>query len=286
MQQDHRVPLSPARHGARFWRRMASYDFARPLRQVPLALAEVEAVAATLPVVFARGADGLGPVALLRLARDGPGGVVSPDGLWRGSYVPSLLRVHPFSAVLAGDGRLQLMVDEASGLVTDDPGDEPFFGPGGVLAPAMAGLIGFFRQREASALQARKAAARLEELGLLVPFAPTPGAASEGLLRVDRARFDALGDAQWLEVRRLGGLALVHAHLVSLAQVGWLSRAEALPGAEPARRAPEAAEGRGVEAFLAALAASGAAEAVPLPADAVAADAAGRRWAGGPGGTR
>lgn len=287
MAEEQRVPLSQERHRARFWRRFTSYEFARGWRQVPLVLAEVEAVAAAMPVVFARDAEGgphgLEPVALLRLVPGGPSAFVSPAGLWLATYVPSRVRVHPFSAASAGDGRLMLMIDEASGLVTDRPDDEPFFAEDGGLAPATAELVDFFRQREASALRARQAAARLRELGLMVPFAPAveaPAGAWDGLWRIDRDRYDALEDARWLELRRLGAVELAQAHFVSLAQVPWLARAEAVRDEEAAGlRRPAAAAGigsalgaagqpspseRGVEDFLAALAASTAAEA-PAP---------------------
>lgn len=267
MREAHRVPLSLERHRERFWRRFTSYDFVRPMRHTPLVLAEIEAVAAAMPVVFAGDGAALEPVALLRLVPGGPSAFVSPAGLWLATYVPSLIRVHPFSAMAVGeDDRMMLMVDEGSGLVGDGPDGEPFFAEGDGLAPAVADLVSFFRQREASAARARAAAARLEALGLLAPFAPAveaPAGAWDGLRAVDRARFEALGDAEYLELRRLGAVAMVHAHFVSLAQVPWLARAEAVRDAEaagpgrPGAAAPVAAPPeRGVEDFLAALAAA------------------------------
>jgi hypothetical protein len=273
-------PLSPARHAGRYWRRFVSYGFARGLRRVPLVLAEVEPVAAAMPVLFAGGPQGLEPVALLRLAPGGPSRFISPQGLWLGTYVPSVLRVHPFSAMPAGDGRMMLTVDEGSGLVTDDPRDEPFFAPDGQLSAATARVVEFFRQREASAGRARVVVARLAELGLLRPFSPALiGLASDltadswtGLWAANRRRCAGLEDARHLELRRLGALELLQAHLVSLAQVPWLLRAEALRDEEavglrrpaatlsgPVAAAPEHSEG--VRAFLAALAAADGAEA-------------------------
>jgi hypothetical protein len=265
-------PLSPARHAGRYWRRFADYGFARGLRRVPLALVEVEPVAAAMPVLFAGGPQGLEPVALLRLVPGGPSRFVSPQGLWLATYVPSILRVHPFAAEPAGDGRMMLAVDESSGLVTDDPRDEPFFGPEGQLSPATASVVEFFRQREGAAGRARAAVARLAEFGLLCPFAPdlpqgvtAPPGAWTGLWAANRARCAALDDARHLELRRLGALELLQAHLVSLAQVPWLLRAEALRDEEasaPRRPAPVAGAVAPPEAseevrdFLAALAAA------------------------------
>lgn len=265
-------PLSPDRHGARYWRRPQSYGFARGLRRVPLALIELEPVAAAIPVLFAGGPQGLEPVALLRLSPGGDSRFISPRGLWLAAYVPSALRAHPFSARPAQDGRMMLMVDEASGLVTDDPGDERFFAADGQLTPATAAVVEFFRQREGSAGRARAAVARLAELGLLCPFLPqapaVPAEVWRGLWAVNTARFAALDDARFLELRRLGALGLVHAHLVSMTQVQWLLRAEALADEEAAglrapivRALPAAAPepeptAAGVRDFLAALAAA------------------------------
>ncbi len=279
MSDDRRVPLSVDRHRGRFWRRFTSYDFARHRRSVPLVLAEVEPVAAAMPVVFAEGDDGPEPVALLRIVPGGGSPFISPKGLWLATYVPSIVRVHPFSARAAGDGRMNLMVDEDSGLVTDNPGDEAFFDEAGGLAKPTAEVVEFFRQREASALKARAAVARLQALDLLVPFVPTgvtaPPGAFAGLQMVDRARYDALPDARWLELRGLGAIALVQAHLVSMAQVPWLARAEQLKDEEAAglqrplaAAAPDVPSQRGVDDFLAALAAAQEGEGVGnTPAD-------------------
>lgn len=267
MSDDRRVPLSVDRHRGRFWRRFTSYDFVRHRRSVPLVLAEVEPVAAAMPVVFSTGEDGPEPVALLRIVPGGGSPFISPKGLWLATYVPSIVRVHPFSARAAGDGRMNLMLDEDSGLVTDSPADEAFFDETGSLAPATAEVVEFFRQREASALKARAAVARLQAMELLVPFMPAgvtaPPGAFSGLQMVDRARYDALADDIWLELRRLGAIALVQAHLVSMAQVPWLARAEQLKDEEAAglqrplaAGAPDVPSQRGVDDFLAALAAA------------------------------
>ena len=261
--EDRRVPLSATRHAGRFWRRFSSYDFARGRRLVPLALAEAEPVAASMPILFGQGEDGLEPQALLRIVPGGPSAFVSPAGLWLAAYVPSLLRVHPFSARSAGDGRMVLLVDEGSGLVTEaiggGDGAEPFFDADGNPAKATSDLVDFFREREGSALNARRAVARLAALDLLRPFAPAkprvPEGTWEGLLAVDRDRWAQLDDATHLELRRLGAVGLVHAHLVSMAQVAWLQQAEALrDGAQGAGQPAPPQEGpRGIDDFLAAL---------------------------------
>ena len=144
------VPLTVERHGLRRWHRYADFGFARHRRAVPLVLDEVEAVAASLPVVFGPPAaaglpddprtpavppadgppPGLIPLALLASDPAGASPFVSDDGRWLTLYVPALLRVHPFAARATGAGaQMALLVDEASGHVTDDARAERFHGP-------------------------------------------------------------------------------------------------------------------------------------------------------------
>jgi hypothetical protein len=243
------VPLSPGRHGRARWRRFTSYDFARDRRHVPVVLAEIGQVAAAMPIVFARPQAGAEAevLALLRLTAGGGCAFVGRTGLWLATYVPSLLRVHPFSARPSGDGRMLLMVDEESGLVLPEgqggAASEAFFGSDGRPSPALEGLVAFFRQREASALRTRGAVAALDGLGLMAPLAPgaeLPAEACEGLLGIDRATFEALPDADHTRLRHCGALDLVHAHFVSMHHMQWLARAE--------RARDEAGPGIGVQA--------------------------------------
>jgi hypothetical protein len=247
-------------------------------------LAEVGQTAAAMPVVFARAGSGEGMevLALLRVVPGGDCAFVGRGGLWVATYVPSLLRVYPFSARPSGDGRMVLMVDEGSGLVQQPgqggaaaEGGEAFFGPDGRPTPALEGLVAFFRQREASALRTRAALAELDALGLFVPMAPTlelPAEACAGLLAIDRARFEALPDADHTRLRHCGALELVHAHLMSLHHLPWLARAEKLRDDEgrgavsPAGAAPQAGE---LSEFIAALARAGQEDALQDPSTAL-----------------
>ena len=205
-----RVAISTDRHGGRFWRRFESYAFARELRCVPVVLAEIEQAASAFPLVFRRDAatGAVEIVALLNLTRDAPSPFVGAEGGWRGTYVPSGLRAHPFSATPTGEGgEMALLVDEASGLVTDDPRDEPFFDAGGAPSEALEQVIAFFRTRAASEQATRAACAALDAAGLLTPLAPLPGmheADARGFLAVDAAALGRSRNRRW---RRCGTAA-------------------------------------------------------------------------------
>lgn len=263
------VPLTAERHGMRRWRRYSDYGFARHRRAIALVLDEVEAAAAALPVLFGlpeladlpadprTAADpgpsgpppGLIPLALIATEPGGASPFVSDDGRWLTMYVPAALRVHPFAARATGTGaQMALLVDEASGHLTDDVKAERFFDPLGAPSPALETVIGFFRSYAAFAERTAAAVAALRGLpGLMVPFAASglTAAQTQGLWMLDRTVFDALDDASMLGLRPSGALALAHAHFVALRQVAWLRKAEEARELAASRRDAIASPGHG-----------------------------------------
>lgn len=234
------TPISLARHGNRRWRRFSTYRFVQDLPLVPIVLGEHEQTAACLPILFARlGADrSLWPVALTRLGAHTA--LVAPNGMWRGAYVPSLLRVHPFAAQPTTDGQFALMIDEASDLISDDPADPAFFDGDGQIAPELAQVLAFFRGRAEAEARTRAAMAALADTALLTTFVPQDGISlpQDGLCGVDGAALAALGRVALADLHRSGALALVHSALVARHHMGFLRAAEAQPTAGPAHAAP------------------------------------------------
>ena len=259
-------PVSQERHGERRWRRFESYAFAGSMRAVPLSLAEIDAAAAALPVGLADRPGGPVAVALLRPAAGGPAPFVGPGGRWRGTYVPAALRVHPFSARVAGDdGQMVLLVDEGTGLVGDDPQGEPFFDANGQPARLLAEVVDFLRAHAGSEMQARRAAAALAQAGLLRPMTAQAGMAAEdaeGFLCVDPQAFEGLPETALADLWRCGALRLAQAQLVSQHHFGWIARALAAGLGDTvsiAARPADTAEAD-IGGFLSALAASHAAD--------------------------
>lgn len=246
--------VRPDRHGGMFWRRFTSWEFARAQRLVPIVLGEHEQVAASLPIVFMRNGAGLWPVALTRLTEAGTCALVSPGGQWRGSYVPSVLRVHPFSVRRAEAGEPELLVDEASGLVTEDPGDERFFDEGGDPAPAMREVIAFFHERTSAQQRTRTAMSEVAARAPLVPLTAPAGGPQmdvQGLFVPDPARIEGLGRADLGALHRCGALALLQAQAVSMHHLPFLAAAEArLDQSSPHQPAEAAAGVAGGDAVL------------------------------------
>ena len=232
------IALSRERHATRRWRKPATYGFARNRRFVPLVLAETDLAAAAMPLVFAQGGDGdlPQPVALLRLNADSSP-YVTDDGRWLAPYIPAVLRVYPFSARPAPQDdatappRMELLIDEGSCLISDDARDARFFDPYGAPSKALDAVIGFFRHYETSAaatrtaLQALMQARTPDGAGLFTPLRHGD-TVQQGLLALDRAAFDALGDDSFLRLRAAGAIALAMAHFISRTQLDWLARAE------------------------------------------------------------
>jgi len=256
--QTGQVAISKERHGGRFWRRFSSYAFARDRHSVPIVLAELEPAASAFPLVFRRTATGtVEPHVLLHLTPGVSSPFVTPDGGWRGTYVPSILRAHPFAATPVHAGAdMALLVDEASGLVTDDPGDEAFFDESGAPSAALEQVIAFFRTRAQSELATQTACAALQSAGLLSPLTSLPGmndTDSDGLLSVEPAALDALDPAALPDLWSNNALRLAHAHRVSLCHAGWMARA-LRAGADFTPRTSAPAADANLSGFLEALA--------------------------------
>ena len=256
--QTGQTPVSQERHGGRYWRRFVSYAFARRLHCVPVVMAELDQTAASFPLVFTEDALGVMPVALLHLRRDADTPFVAGDGTWRGTYVPSALRAHPFAARATGtDDEMVLLVDESSGLVTDDPHDEPFFADDGTPSGALGQVIAFFRTRALSERDTRAACAALSDAGLFAPLPALPGMddmAAQGLFTVDPEKLQALCDSALPALWRCGALRLAQAHRLSLHHASWMARVlSAAPGATAPAPAPDAPDSR-LSDFLSAVA--------------------------------
>jgi len=231
------VPVTPGRHGPRRWRRFSSYAFARPLQDVPIVMAELEPAASALPLVFRQTPSGWEVVALLSLSPATSGIFVTASGTWRGTYVPSALRAYPFVADDSGtDGKATLMIDEASGLITDDPADEPFFEDAAQPSEALAQVIAFFQTRAASRQETLRAAGALAEAGLLTRWTPSHGmseADAAGYWSVDQAALGAVPQNELAKLWQAGALRLAQSQLVSLHHLGWIARCAAAGTATP-----------------------------------------------------
>ncbi len=215
----HVVGVNPALHGNLRLDRTAGLAVAANLQSVPLGLAEFEAACHHMPILFAAGPQPA-PVALLGL-NEASNLFVQPGGEWRpGCYIPAYLRGFPFVFLQdAASGTTYVGMEETAACLSTTRG-LPLF-EDGRPTPTLTEAIGFcsaLRDNLAAGLalgQALEAEGLLEEEEATVSFTAGGGARIRGfkLLRADR--LDRLSDAVYLDWRRRGWIAAIHAHLHS-----------------------------------------------------------------------
>jgi hypothetical protein len=226
------VALNRERHKAlRLAQSENHFAFAANTNALPIASGEFAEAARDYPIVFV-GAEG-GPfnVAALVGLRDRQNLMVDARGRWApGSYVPAFARRYPF--VLArgnGEDTLTVCIDEVyPGLSTDEgAAGEPLFNADGSETPYLKRVLEFLQRFHAEAQRTAAFAARLKELGLLVPKVINIDRGGErqsvsGVWIVDAARLRGIDDARVVELYRSGYLSWIEAHLLSLGSLGRL----------------------------------------------------------------
>lgn len=232
------VAVSRDRHAGKRWKRFVSYDFARQTPLIPLVFSELSKAAMSLPLAFVRQGENLVLAALMGFSPT-QNLLVAPDGRWLGRYVPSLLRSHPFSMVKTDGDTLMLCIDEASGLVTDEPEGEPFFAADGEPAEELGRILAFLQQIERNRLATGAASAALARHELIRPWTINlKGDAGErqieGIFQVDETAFNQLSDEAFLDLRRASALPLAYCQMLSMQHIELLSEFAKAPPKPPA----------------------------------------------------
>ncbi|MEX0279051.1 MAG: SapC family protein [Ruegeria sp.] len=229
MAQNGLFPVSLTRHGSRFWRRFSSYAFAGNLQSYPITTAEVLQAAASFPVVFKQTGQQIEPCVLLSLNNKTKTPFVSEDGRWLGIHIPSGLRCYPFQAV-ACQGSSEtalLMIDESSGLVTRDPGDEAFFKNGDQLTQELCAVRAFLQERLLAVKETQKLCHKIAGQNLFSPIDHHDGIQiPAGFLEIKPVGLRRLTQNQISTLMNSGALRLIHAHHVSLSHCRWLFSAQ------------------------------------------------------------
>ena len=219
------VTLSSVHHARLRVRPVIDHAYARGLHMAALMQAEMVRASALYPIVFVEdgSSDLLRPMALLGL-RKGFNAFVDEQGQWGASYIPAVVRGHPFSLVRVGPGeRHALCVDMDSPCVSEHEG-VPLFAPDGSAAPALEEARAYFgRLRQMQALTDAYCRA-LVQRNLLTPFTvrgwQSAGAVElEGCYIVNEDRLDALSADGLAGLRQQGWLAATYAELASLHQI-------------------------------------------------------------------
>jgi hypothetical protein len=222
------VPITFAQHGTMRLRTPLDYQFTRDANAVPLTLSEIPLAAPWYPIAFTHEARPR-PVAILGL-RDGENLFVDGKGRWReGAYVPTYVRRYPFALGQTGEF-ITLCIEDRPDVLSETIGKPLFDGdrPSALLESAMT----FCRSAQAAERATAPFIARLTELDLLdgrtatVEVADGPKMSLSGFLTIDEARFRALSDEVFLDLRRSGWLAAIYAQIQ--ATLNWSRLADRL----------------------------------------------------------
>lgn len=221
------VPLDRQRHLRCRVQPMPGHDrFAAKTNAVPLTCSEFAAAACHYPIVFVGTQDGpLQACALVGL-REHENLAIDAAGQWAAdAYIPAFVRRYPFVLARVDDtSSLTVCIDEAYDGLGEMQG-ERLFDDEGNESPYLSRVLGFLRAFQLDYQRTGEFAARLRQLGLLVPRhlhvdrPDLPRQTLTGLWVVDRGNLGGIDDARIVELFRAGQLSWIESHLLSLGQL-------------------------------------------------------------------
>ena len=220
---------------------LTDFSIAGGMHAVFITATEFPQAALDFPLVFIHVGDAaatteaertlLTPIALLGVSADE--NLHVDNGRWTGRYLPAFIRRFPFiAAVVDGADAPGVFIDAGWPGFNDSAG-EPLFTEQGEPAETLTRAMEFLQRFEQEAQRTRQFCARLAELDLLKEMQADATLPSgdvvlvDGFLAVDETKLLALPDAVVLELHRSGMLTLLHAHLMSLANLRYLVQRKA-----------------------------------------------------------
>ncbi len=162
--------------------------------------------------------------------RDGENLFVNAAGVWDAEYIPAFVRRYPFLLHEQDSaGSSLVMLDQAyPGFSTEE--GEPLFAEDGSPSQMLSQTMDFLRESSSHVQATIEFMERLAKYDLLISHtievvsSDNKKFTMEGFSIVDEQRLAGLTDAQLVELVRSGDLGRIHAHLLSLNNVGILTR--------------------------------------------------------------
>lgn len=205
------------------------YKFASAQHLVSLVYNEFSLAALHYPVVFVRASheSNIHPMALLGLEAE-RNLFVDSAGNWKyGAYVPVAFRRYPFALTDVGGGETAICIMSQSSYFNYEEG-ELLIDAHGESTPSMNKIVSFLQEITVSELLATKFCMHLDSLGLFAPCefkitGPDGTKIYNGSLMIDPNKFASLKEDEFSNLRKLGYLDLIYAHINSLRQIDKLS---------------------------------------------------------------
>jgi hypothetical protein len=206
------------------------YKFAAQCNAIPLTSSEFVSTCREYVIVFVMANDGSAIPSVMTGLRDEENLFVNETGQWDAEYIPAFVRRYPFLVQDDGDeGRSLVMLDQDfPGFGAED--GEALFNDDGSDSTMLTKTLQFLEDGRIHIEYTSEFMARLRKYDLLIPHtieavtSDNKKYTMQGFSVVDEQRLGALSDEQLIELVRSGDLGRIHAHLLSLNNVGKLSR--------------------------------------------------------------
>mgnify|MGYP001050310562 CR=1 FL=1 len=221
------VPLQSDRHANLKIATSDDYSRYKDQNLVPIVVPDFFTLAAEYPLVFVHNAVSgeLAPVAMMGL-KEGQN-LYCQSKEWPSQLVPLSFNNGPFSIARTdtGDEQFVVLIDEESSLLSEAEG-EALFAESGEKSDYLEKKIDAVIQVAQKSINTQGVCKYLSNKGLFstqqvqLQFRPnTEKYNINGVYTINEEALNALSDADYLELRKKGLLALIYAHLVSLQQL-------------------------------------------------------------------
>jgi hypothetical protein len=222
--------LNSDTHRALRWQPRQGYAFAAGIHSAPLSANEFFTAARDLAIIFARPDEKAEPTPLAVLGLTaGQNLYVDGAGAWSGRFVPMSVASYPFAVLGRPDenGAFGVVIDEDYAGFSSADG-ERLFNDDGSQTTFLQERLRLLNDYQVEVERTRRLCAELARLDLLISRSVQvtgPDGKShqlDGCWMVEEARIGRLSDADLLGLARSGALALITAHLMSLANLDGL----------------------------------------------------------------
>jgi hypothetical protein len=189
---------------------------------VPIVLSELADVAREYPVIFVKNKP---TVYALTGIEQGINAYVGKDGRWLATYIPAQLRSYPFglTSVPHNPGEFVIVVDAEAPQLRSHSGSLLF--EGGQPSYFLQKRINLLKVLQRAELFTYASVKAIQEAGLLkdqslsVKKADQQMTQLKGLQVVDEQKLNQMHPNEFARLRKQGALALIYAHLLSLANL-------------------------------------------------------------------
>lgn len=241
------VPLRKDKHAKLKVVESGDYRRYKDKHLVPIVIQDFFTLAAEFPLVFVKigKTDEFIPVAMMGL-REGQN-LYCQTEVWKGQVIPVSFGNAPFTIARVDDASDQLIVllDEESPLISETTG-ETLFDEKGERSTYLGARIEALMKVAEQTRNTQEMCKRLTEKKLLstqkVQLQHRPDATRyniDGIYVVDEIALNELSDESYLDLRKMGLLPLIYAHLTSLQQLRRVSELQYV--ADKAAKAEKAA---------------------------------------------